>query len=84
MKPRLLRVSHFIWLVFPALAVSLYQAWGLPHVIWNYRYNGNKSDASFRYIACSYVGPTGGFWHNAENGKCRLIRFRRAHRSSTK
>ena len=84
MKPQLIRPIYFVWLIVPAIALALYQAWGLPHVIWNYRYSGNQNNASFLYVACSYVGPSGEFWRDAENGTCPLIRFRKNIRSSTR
>lgn len=82
MKPRLVRFSYFAWIVAPLVVYALYQAWGLPHIIFNYQYRGEKNGPSFRYIACSYVGPTGEFWRTAAGGKCPLVRFRKSNWSS--
>jgi hypothetical protein len=82
MKPRLIRPSYFVWLIVPIATFAFIQAWGLPHVIWNYTYRGDASRPSFRYIACSYVGPSGEFWLSANNGECSWIRFRKTVGSS--
>lgn len=79
MKPRLLRLSYFLWVIIPVAVFGMYQAYGLPHMIgaYTYRDDGQGADpfASRYYYTCRFVGPYGEFTLLAQNGKCGWIRF---------
>lgn len=72
----LLRSSYFWWVLLPAGLFVGYLAFGLPHVIWSYRFSGTYSDLSSRvYHDCTWFGPYGAITRSAENGTCPIIRF---------
>ena len=83
MKPRIFRLSYFVWLIIPISIYGIYQTIGSPHVFWNYQYVGTQRANSFSYTACSYIGPTGEFWSSADGGDCSPIKFRKSTRGST-
>lgn len=85
-KPRLIRLSFFVWLVVPALMFGTYQMYGLPHVIWSYdwRATGPNSFADFskrHYTRCTYLGWDGLVTDYPSDGTCGWLRFaKRAER----
>ena len=81
-KVRFLRASYFIWTLGPIAAYATYHAWGLPHVIWSYSFQGGKrgteSDFASRwYTRCTFVGPYGEFTTYPTNGSCPWLAFRK-------
>lgn len=72
----LVRAGYFWWTVLLAGLFAAYLIFGLPHMIWSYRFSGTYSDLSSRvYHQCTWIGPYGAVTRSAENGKCSLIRF---------
>jgi len=61
MRPRLIRLSFFLWLAVPVLGYAAWSAFGLPHLIWSYQFldNGNRYDpfAERYYTSCTFIGP---------------------------
>ncbi|MEX0957586.1 MAG: hypothetical protein WDZ83_20520 [Rhizobiaceae bacterium] len=77
-RPRLFRLSYLVWIVVPLLLFGIYRAWGLPHVIWSYSFQGGATGFGSRhYITCSFAGPYGGFTVPATNGRCGWVLFRK-------
>lgn len=73
---RFLRASYFIWILGPVAAWAVYQAWGLPHVIFSYSYHGGESGYASRwYTRCTFIGPYGAFTVPATNGRCGWVHF---------
>ena len=57
---------YFIWVIIPVLLYLGYQAWGLPHIAFNYTYRddgqGYRPFAPDRwYTSCTYIGYFGHF-----------------------
>lgn len=82
MKPRLIRASYFVWIVFPIAFYALYLMVGLPHFIWAYEWRntgqGHDPFANRHYTSCTYIGPYGAFTTSASaDGKCNWFRFRK-------
>lgn len=82
MKPRLIKLSYFMWIV-PVFALWLtYQAYGLPHAIWAYSWvdNGHGMTLSVPriYTRCRFIGPYGEFDVAADRGRCAWVRFFKA------
>ncbi len=76
MKPRLIRASYFAWTLVPAAAFAVHQAYGLPHMLWSYDFQGTRADsASRRYTRCTFVGPYGKFTVYPETGECGSVAF---------
>jgi hypothetical protein len=76
MKPRLLRQSYFLWVLFPLATYGAYHLYGLPHVIWSYDFYGSHADwSSRRYTRCTFMGPYGAFTTHPTNGQCAWITF---------
>ncbi len=72
----LLRASYFWWVILPIVLFAAYLVFGLPHVIWSYRFFGTHADLASRvYHQCTWLGPYGEITRAAENGKCWIIRF---------
>ena len=79
MKPRLFRLSYFVWIIPAVLLYALAGTIGAPHVIWNRtwidRGQGYDPFAHRTYVRCSYLGAQGEVWLPAESGRCALVRF---------
>ncbi len=79
MKPRLLRLRYFLWVVVPMLAYAGYVHFGAPHIIWSYSWidRGQAyADWSARhYTRCTFIGPFGEFDQVPINGRCSWITF---------
>jgi len=79
MKPRLIRLSFFIWVIIPVVLFTVWLAIGLPHAIWSYRFldNGDRYnlDVPRTYTQCTFWGPYGVFTVPAHNGRCGYVRF---------
>lgn len=79
MKPRFLKFSYFAWLVVPAGLWLTYQLFGLPHLIWSYKWidsgQGMSPFAQRTYTRCRFVGPYGEFDIPARGGQCAWVRF---------
>ncbi|MCB1471020.1 MAG: hypothetical protein KDK08_28530 [Rhizobiaceae bacterium] len=76
MKPRLLRLSYFVWVLAPMAMFGIYQLYGLPHAIWTYEFQGTHADWSSRwYTRCTFIGPYGEFTTFPVNGKCGWVAF---------
>ena len=79
-KPRLFKLSYFVWLIFPLLIFAAYQSYGLPHFRWSYEWRDDKQgydpNAVRHYLRCTWVGFNGAVTiHRPENGQCDVIRF---------
>lgn len=81
-KVRFLRASYFIWMIGPVAAWATYHAYGLPHVIWSYSFQGGEGGvtdfASRRYTRCTFVGPYGEFTTHPSDGACPWFAFRKS------
>jgi hypothetical protein len=76
MKPRLLRLSYFAWVLAPMVMFGIYQLYGLPHAIWTYEFQGTHADWSSRwYTRCTFIGPYGEFTTYPAHGKCGWVAF---------
>lgn len=79
MKPRLIKISYFLWIIVPLALWLAYQSFGLPHMIWSYswRDTGQGMDPFLQrtYTRCSFIGPYGEFDQRAVNGRCAWVRF---------
>lgn len=76
MKPRLIRLSYFIWLIIPAAAWGIYALYGLPHMLWSYRWVGPDSAVYFderHKTECHFIGPYGAFTVRAHQGSCGWV-----------
>lgn len=69
----------FFWIALPISAYAAYNIFGLPHMIWSYRFfdNGGPANPAVRryYTDCSFVGPYGVFTVPATRGRCGWVRF---------
>lgn len=78
-KPRLIRPVYFVWMVVPIILFGIYHAYGLPHMVWSYRFhdNGDRYNpyAERYYTDCTFIGPYGKFTRSTRNGKCSWISF---------
>ena len=77
-KPRLLRLSYFIWLIVPVAVFGLAQTKGLPHMRWSYRYIDQGVSAPRYYTECTYIGLNGVFVVSPLGGHCGFIKLFRA------
>jgi len=73
-------LRYFIWIIVPVLLYVGYQAWGLPHIAFNYTYHddgrGYRPFAPDRwYVSCTYVGYFGPFKYEPRDGKCPWFKF---------
>ncbi|MCB2012813.1 MAG: hypothetical protein KDF64_19850 [Geminicoccaceae bacterium] len=79
MKPRLFRLSYFIWLIVPAGLYAAYLTYGLPHgrfsYVWIDQGHGLDPFADRYYTHCRYIGPYGSFDVYPRDGQCAWIRF---------
>ena len=79
MKPRFLRLSYFLWIIVPLALYGSYHLYGLPHVIWSYRWidhgQGHDPFAFRHYTECTFVGPYGAFTVYPGDGSCGWLRF---------
>lgn len=74
MKPHLIRLQYFAWLIVPTVAYLAYLILGWPHVLFTWTDRMPRSMSS-----CSYLGPTGIFETYAKvDGHCQLLRFRKS------
>ena len=78
-KPRLIKISYFVWIIVPLALWVAYESFGLPHVIWSRSWidqgQGMNPFAQRHYTRCLFIGPYGQFDQNAINGRCGLVRF---------
>jgi hypothetical protein len=69
----------FFWIALPIAGYAAYSLYGLPHMIWSYRFhdNGDPNDPLVKryYTDCTFVGPYGGFTVPASAGKCGWVKF---------
>ena len=79
MKPRLIRLSYFAWLVIPASLYMVYLVAGTPYFIFSYSWidNGTRNPRVERYYTrCTFYNFSG---HPRTifptNGKCPWVRF---------
>ena len=78
MKPRLIRLSYFLWLVVPTAGYFIYLALGWPHILFHWT---DRQPASMS--SCSYFGPTGVFeTYTLVDGSCQVVRFRKTARTN--
>lgn len=79
MKPRLIRLSYFYWVLVPVALYGSFIAVGLPHMIHSYEFhdNGNPYDPFLErhYTSCTFWGPYGLFTLSTSNGRCHFIAF---------
>ena len=79
MKPRLIKLRYFVWLIVPLALWLAYQAFGLPHMIWSYSWidqgQGMNPLAQRYYTHCRFVGPYGQFDFFPSNGRCGWVRL---------
>ena len=79
MRPRLLRLRYFVWLIVPAAIYLGYLAWGLPHLrvsySWLDRGQGYDPFAHRHYTHCVFFGPFGRFDFYPSDGTCAWVRF---------
>ncbi|MDF1803191.1 hypothetical protein [Thalassovita sp.] len=79
MKPRLLKLGYFVWVIVPACLWLTYQMTGLPHVIASYSWvdegRGMDPFAQRYYTRCRFIGPYGQFELPAQHGRCGWVRF---------
>lgn len=72
-------VALFLWLLVPLGGYAAYQTWGLPHVIWSYRFHANGAPHDLRvprhYTSCTYVGWHGATTRPAQAAKCPWVRL---------
>lgn len=83
-RPRLIRLSYFLWVPIVGLLYTGYASHGLPYVLWSYRFelhgSSNLWDYSARhYTQCTFGGTEGSFTRPATDGRCPWIAFRRAN-----
>ena len=73
---------YFAWAPVAAALFAAYLAYGLPHLIWAYRWldqgQGYDPFAPRHYTSCTYVGPYGVFEMPAEAGDCAWLVFRKS------
>lgn len=78
-KPRLFRLSYFVWLIVPVGLYAGYLGYGLPHgrfwYAWIDEGQGLDPFADRHYTHCRYFGPYGYFDFYPRNGQCAWIRF---------
>lgn len=71
--------AMFFWLIVPAAAFGAYALYGLPHLIFSYRFEDNGDPfnplADRHYLDCTFVGPYGSFAVPAEAGRCGWVKF---------
>ena len=69
----------FLWIALPIAAYAVYGLYGLPHMIFSYRFydNGDRFNplAKRHYTQCTFVGPYGTFTVPASAGKCGWVEF---------
>lgn len=72
-------IPLFFWLALPIVAYTAYYLYGLPHMIWSYRFfeNGDPSNPMVKrhYTDCTFVGPYGVFTVTASGGRCGWVQF---------
>jgi len=72
-------VAMFFWLAVPMAAYVTYTVYGLPHVIWSYRFHPNGDPhnplKARYYTQCTFVGPYGVFTVDADRGKCGWVKL---------
>lgn len=70
------RPSFLVWVIVPAVLFVAYLIFGLPHMVWSYRFTGSYADLANRtYHRCTYIGPYGVITRPAQQGSCSFIRF---------
>ncbi len=62
-KPRLIRVSYFAWMLPFAAAYAIFTSWGTPHLLIEWKSNNWRSQ-------CGYLGPTGGHLRYRSGRSC--------------
>lgn len=71
--------AMFFWIALPVAAYMIYDAYGLPHMIFSYRFHDNGDQynplAHREFIDCTFWGPYGRFTVPADAGKCGWIEF---------
>jgi hypothetical protein len=72
-KPRLLRLSYFYWLIVPLVIYFVIQIYGAPHFRWSYRYLDNGAYGARYYTECQYVGFGGVQVITPFNGQCKFL-----------
>jgi len=76
LKPRLIRVRYFIWLMVPLSIYAVSQTQGTPHMRWSYRYVDNGASMTNRYYThCTYVGFSGVSQFHPMNGDCPFVQL---------
>lgn len=74
--------AMFFWIGLPVAAYAIYLAYGLPHMIFSYRFHDNGDQfnpvAERHYIDCTFVGPYGRFTVPANAGRCGWVEFFKA------
>ena len=79
MKPRLIRLSFFVWLVIPAALYLTYLVAGTPYFIVSYswRNNGTMNPWANRYYTrCTFYSVAGkSRTTHPSNGQCEWVRF---------
>ena len=57
-KPRLIRPVYFLWMFVPVFLYVAVLLFGLPHMVWDYRWRGGAHYGDFagrHYTFCRYV-----------------------------
>ena len=77
MKSRTFPFVYFAWLIVPFSLWLIYQIWGLPHILWSYRWVSHGTKATYydeRYkTECDFIGPYGVYTVAAHQGSCGWI-----------
>lgn len=77
-KPRLIRPVYFLWMFVPVFLYVAVLLFGLPHMVWDYRWRGGAHYGDFagrHYTFCRYVGVYGVFAHHPSDGRCPFVRW---------
>lgn len=83
-KPRLIRLRYFVWLVVPLAVVATTHSYGLPQFRWSYSWidqgQGYNPHAHRYYTRCTYIGFQGATTIYPSHGRCAWVRL---HKSET-
>lgn len=86
-RPRFVHWALFWWVPLAAMLFAIYLMWGVPHVLWSWRYIDNDGrykpfkafTENLTFTSCDYVWfvPSNGVRVRPTNGRCAWFRFER-------
>lgn len=72
-------LALFLWIIGAGALYGLHGAYGLPHMIWSYKFwdNGDPHNpfAERHYTSCTFIGFYGSFTVDAVDGRCGWVRL---------